>query len=152
MFNIRFTLMTHFDTSVGGKILLMRMFEKTWVLGQNCDAVAYFVNSACMYTTMNKLDSSLGSLVTSYPLTYLLHIVEKHNNRALWETCDPWDMLSERWRDMTWTTKLQWQRQWQWHDMIFGEHVSKVKSLWWGDMTWLTKRQRHLENTLKEQY
>ena len=29
MFDIRFTLMTHFDTSVGGKILLMRMFEKT---------------------------------------------------------------------------------------------------------------------------
>ena len=34
--------MTHFDTLVGGKILLRRNFEKTPVLGQNCDALAYF--------------------------------------------------------------------------------------------------------------
>ena len=42
MFNIRSTLMAPFDTLVCGKILLMRNFEKTWVLGQNCDALAYF--------------------------------------------------------------------------------------------------------------
>ena len=48
-------------------------------------------------------------------------IVEKHYHRALWETCDPWDMSSERWGDMTWPTKWQWQWQWQrvmrWHDL-----------------------------------
>ena len=27
---------------------------------------------------------------------------EKHYQRALWETCDPWDILSEWWGDMTW--------------------------------------------------
>ena len=26
-------------------------------------------------------------------------------------SCDPWDMSSERWGDMTWPTKRQWQRQ-----------------------------------------
>ena len=26
---------------------------------------------------------------------------EKHYQRALWETCDPWDMWSEWWGDMT---------------------------------------------------
>ena len=50
----------------------------------------------------------------------VLHIVgKKHYHRALWETCDPWDMLSEWLGDMTWQTKRQWQRQrqrqWQWH-------------------------------------
>ena len=72
----------------------------------------------------------------------LLVIVEKHYHRALWETCDPWDMLSERWGDMTWTTTRQWQWQWQWQWYL--ENTSQRS--WWGDMTWLTKRQRHLEN------
>ena len=30
-----------------------------------------------------------------FPCHSLLHIVKKHYHRALWETCDPWDMLSE---------------------------------------------------------
>ena len=34
----------------------------------------------------------IGDLVTPS----LQPIVEKHYHRALWETCDPWDMLSER--------------------------------------------------------
>ena len=37
-----------------------------------------------------------------FPCYWLLHIVEKHYHRAFWETCDPWDMLSELWGDMTW--------------------------------------------------
>ena len=43
----------------------------------------------------------------------LIDTFEKHYQRELWETCDPWDMLSERWGDMTWQTKRQWQWQWQ---------------------------------------
>ena len=39
----------------------------------------------------------------------LIDTFEKHYQRALWETCDPWDMLSEWWGDMTWQTKRQWQ-------------------------------------------
>ena len=40
-------------------------------------------------------DSSIGSLVTHSVTHWLQIIVEKHYQRALWETCDPWDMLSE---------------------------------------------------------
>ena len=56
----------------------------------------------------------VGSLVTMLVLHvthWLQIIVEKHYQRALWETCDPWDMLSEWWGDMTWQTKRQRQRQ-----------------------------------------
>jgi len=34
--------------------------------------------------------------------------------RAILETYDLWDIRSEKWGDMTWLTKRQWQRQIQW--------------------------------------
>ena len=34
--------------------------------------------------------------------------------RVILQTYDLWDIWSERWGDMTWPTKRQWQRQIQW--------------------------------------
>ena len=47
--------------------------------------------------------------------------------RVILETYDLWDIWSERWGDMTWPTKRQWQRQ------------KQRQTMRWGEMTWPKK-------------
>ena len=96
---------------------------------------------------------------------------EKHYHTALQETCEPWDIRWEWWGDMTWTTKIQWQRQWQRHsESTFKERFQRLVTFatfdqsdeeTWPDqkerqLQWQIQRQRqwqrqiHLESTFKE--
>ena len=92
------------------------VYMKTWSTG------IFFVLKVSLNITLKQLIVFLAvpRQLNRWPChwlpTYLLTIVEKHYHRALCETCDPWDMLSE-WRgDMTWpeTWHLRhWLHFWQ---------------------------------------
>ena len=53
----------------------------------------------------------------------------KHLSRAIFETCDLWDIWSEWWENMTWPTKRQRQRQIQRQWQIHLENTFKERSL-----------------------
>ena len=66
---------------------------------------------------------------------YKLQII--HLQRAIFETCDLWDICSEWWENMTWEKDNKQQRA------IFETFdLWDICSEWWENMTWRTKIQR----------
>ena len=59
--------------------------------------VNWFLEGWCVFLAVPRQLNRWPHSVTDW----LQVIVEKHYQRALWETCDPWDMWSEWWEDMT---------------------------------------------------